>query len=77
MHSNRVYGASRNALGMEGAKKLVTFCFSSCAEVDSVNDFGLLPSVVENTAGTGDVPAAEAGDNSHVTDTKATPDRDD
>jgi hypothetical protein len=73
----RVYGASRNALGMERAKKLITFCFNSRAEVASVDDFGLLLSVVENTAGTEDVLAAEAGDNSHVTDTTATPDRND
>jgi hypothetical protein len=72
-----VYGVRQNALGMEGSKKLITFCFNSRAEVACVNDFGLLLSVVENTAGTGDEPAAEAGDNSHVTDTTAIPDRDD
>jgi hypothetical protein len=68
---------AENALGMERAKKLITFCFNSSAEVASVDDFGLLLRVVENTAGTEDVPAAEAGDNSHVTDTTATPDRED
>jgi hypothetical protein len=35
---------------MERAKKLITFCFNSRAEVASVADFGLLLSVLENTA---------------------------
>jgi hypothetical protein len=58
----RVYGASRNALGMERAKKLITFCFNSRAEKASVDDFGLLLSVVENTADTEDVLPSEDGD---------------
>jgi hypothetical protein len=64
-------------MGMERAKKLVKSCFQRRAEVASVDDFGLLLSVVENTAGTEDLPAVEAGDISHVTDTTATPDNDD
>jgi hypothetical protein len=67
----RVYGASRNAPGMERAKKLITFCFNSRAEVASVDDYGLLLRVVENTADAEDVPAAEDGGNSQVTDTTA------
>jgi hypothetical protein len=41
-----VYGASQNALGMG----LITLFFNSCAEIARVDDFGLLMSVVENTA---------------------------
>jgi hypothetical protein len=65
----RVYGASRNALGMERAKKLITFCFNSRAEGARVDDFGLLLSVVENTADAEDVLATEDGDQSNLLDT--------
>jgi hypothetical protein len=61
-----VYGASRNALGMERAKNLITFCSNSCAEGARVDDFGLLLSVVENTADAEDVMAAEDGDQSNL-----------
>jgi hypothetical protein len=50
--------------------------FQSRAEVASVDDFGLSLSVVES-AGTEDVPAAKAADNSYVKDTTATPECDD
>jgi hypothetical protein len=46
----RVYASSRNALGMEWAKKLIAFCFNSRAEVTKTDDFGLLLSVVEGSA---------------------------
>jgi hypothetical protein len=65
----RVYGASRNALGMERAKKHIPFCFNSRAEGARVDDFGLLLSVVENTADAEDVLAAEDGDQSNLLDT--------
>jgi hypothetical protein len=43
----RVYTSSRNALGLERAKALITFCFNDrCRKVDQ-QDFGLLLSVVE------------------------------
>jgi hypothetical protein len=58
-----VYGASRNALGMERAKKLITYRFNSRAEGARVDDFGLLLSVAENTAD------AEDGDQSNLLDT--------
>ena len=45
-----VYTTSRNALGMERAKKMITFCFNSRAQGASIEDFGLLLSVVEGTA---------------------------
>jgi hypothetical protein len=61
---------------MERAKKLITF-FGSRAEVASIDDFGLLLSVAENTADAEDVLAAEDGDKSHDTDRTATPNRDD
>jgi hypothetical protein len=73
----RVYGASRNALGMERAKKLITFCFNSRAEKARVDDFGLLLSVMENTSDAEDVLPSEYGDKSHFSDTTAPPDRDD
>jgi hypothetical protein len=47
---------------MERAKKLITFCFNRRAEGARVDDFGLLLSVVENTADAEDVLAAEDGD---------------
>jgi hAT family C-terminal dimerisation region len=46
----RLYTASRNQLGMERAKKLITFCFNSRAEAPRTDDFGLLLSVVEGSA---------------------------
>jgi hypothetical protein len=55
------YGASQ--------KKLITFCFNSRAEGARVDDFGLLLSVVENTADAEDVLAAEDGDQSNLLDT--------
>jgi hypothetical protein len=58
----RVYGASRNALSMERAKKLITFCFNSRAERARVDDFGLLLRVMENTADDEHVLASEDGD---------------
>jgi hypothetical protein len=64
-----VYGASRNALGMERAKKLITFRFNSRAEGARVDDFGLLLSVVENTADAEDVLTAEDGVQSNLIDT--------
>jgi hypothetical protein len=73
----RVYGASRNALGMERAKKLITFRLNSRAEKARVDDFGLLLSVMENTADAEDVLLSEYGDKSHFSDTTAPPDRDD
>jgi hypothetical protein len=62
---------------VEGAKKLITFCSFSRAKVASVDDLKLLLSVVENTACAEDEPTTEDGDYCHVTDTTATPDRDD
>lgn len=43
----RVYTASRNRLGLERAKKLISFCFNSRAQSTSTDDFELLLSVVE------------------------------
>jgi hypothetical protein len=45
-----VYTGSRNQLGIENAKKLITFCFNSLAEAPRTDDFGLLLSVVEASA---------------------------
>jgi hypothetical protein len=39
----RVYTSARNALGLERAKEMITFCFNDCDQ----GDFGLLLSVVE------------------------------
>jgi hypothetical protein len=44
----RVYTSARNALGLERAKKLITFCFNSRAQEASMEDFALLLSVVED-----------------------------
>jgi hypothetical protein len=46
----RVYASSRNALGMERAKKLIAFCFNNRAEVPKTDDSGLLLSVVQGSA---------------------------
>jgi hypothetical protein len=43
----RVYTSARNALGLERAKKMITFCFSDRAEAVDQDDFGLVLSVVE------------------------------
>jgi hypothetical protein len=44
----RVYRDARNALGLEGAKALATFCFNDRCKVTDQRDFKLLLSVVEN-----------------------------
>ena len=43
----RVFTAARSHLGLERAKKLITFCFSDRAAIKSDDDFHLLPSVIE------------------------------
>jgi hypothetical protein len=42
----RVYTSARNALGLERAKKMITFCFNDRAKAVDQDDFGLLLSVV-------------------------------
>jgi hypothetical protein len=44
----RVFVASRNALGLERAKKLMMFCFNSRAQDASREDLALCLDVVEN-----------------------------
>jgi hypothetical protein len=43
----RVYTAARNALGLERAKALITFCFNDSCQVTDERDFELLLSAVE------------------------------
>jgi hypothetical protein len=43
----RVHTSARNALGLERAKKMITFCFNDRAKAVDQDDFGLLLSVVE------------------------------
>jgi hypothetical protein len=43
----RGYTAARSRLGIERAKKLMTFCFNDCAVVHDQDDFDLLLSVVK------------------------------
>ena len=38
----RVYTASRNALGLERARKMIMYCFNSRAQEADMNDFSLL-----------------------------------
>ena len=44
----RVFVASRNALGLQGAKKLVMFCFNSRAQDADMEDLALFLDVVAN-----------------------------
>jgi hAT family C-terminal dimerisation region len=48
----RVFVASRNALGLERAKKLIMFCFNSRAQDASMQDLALCLDVVENEVDT-------------------------
>jgi hypothetical protein len=43
----RVCTSARNALGLERAKKMITFCFNDRAKAVDQDDFGLLLSAVE------------------------------
>jgi hypothetical protein len=54
----RVYTSARNALGLERAKKLITFCFNDRAEVQDQNDFALLLSVIEGECASEGAPQA-------------------
>jgi hypothetical protein len=55
----RVYTSTRNALGLERAKKLITFCFNSRAQKVDMQDIALLLSVVENDVQVGQGQDAE------------------
>ena len=44
----RVYTSARTALGLERAKKLITFCFNDRCRVNEQNDFHMLLETVEN-----------------------------
>jgi hypothetical protein len=48
----RVFVASRNALGLERAKKLIMFCYNSRAQDASMQDLALCLDVVENNVDT-------------------------
>jgi hypothetical protein len=54
----REYTSARNALGLERAKKLITFCFNDRAEVQDQNDFALLLSVIEGECPSEGAPQA-------------------
>jgi hypothetical protein len=43
----RVYTAARNALSLERARKMITFCFNSRAQTASMEDFDLLLDTIE------------------------------
>jgi hypothetical protein len=46
---DRVYTASRNALGKNRAQKMITFCFNSCAQKEDMDYLELQLSVVEGS----------------------------
>jgi hypothetical protein len=52
-----VYTSTLNTLGLEWAKKLITFCFNSRAQEVDMRDFAMLLSVVED-----DLPVGEVQD---------------
>jgi hypothetical protein len=57
-----VYTSARNALGLEGAKKIITFCFIDRAKAFGQVDFGFLLSVAEDEIDEGfGTPSAEQG----------------
>jgi hypothetical protein len=43
----RIYTACRNRLGMERAKKMITFCFNNRAMTADSADFALNPAIIE------------------------------
>jgi hypothetical protein len=51
----RVYTSTRNTLGLERAKKLITFCFNSRAQEVDMRDFAMLLSVVEDNLPVGEL----------------------
>jgi hypothetical protein len=53
---------SLNALGIDRAKKLVTFCFNDRAEVKEQNDSALLLFVIEGECEPEGAPQAAAAD---------------
>jgi hypothetical protein len=55
----RVYTSARTALGLERAKKLITFCFNDHCRVADQNDFHLLLETVENLLADDSNEAAE------------------
>jgi hypothetical protein len=78
----RVYASARNALGLERAKKMITFCFNDRAKAVDQDDLGLLLSdvvseVLEGTgrqvegAGAADAIEGQGSDKVRVSSTSA------